>query len=200
MLTGHRDLPLKNNIFEDHVFMAVLKFLPMYARKSLSLILMMSLTSAMMPSCSHTHPTIIHLDFEDYIYYPGPTMGEKAAGHFAIDSSIKRCELFFLVNESNPKYYPERYIDGFIDTSRVINTEIAKKYEELRVHFYHRSSHTDAMLELRSHKAFTLCYGDDISEYVWRNGHPSDTLFYDSRGRIIGTEKIQLEDVRKQNK
>lgn len=149
-----------------------------------------------MSSCSCTSPEVIHLDFADVLSIVGPTMGERAAGNVKIDSNVRSRQLFFLINESTPKCYSETVIDGFIDSSKLVQQEIARRYYELRIMFYHRSANTDAMLKFRTDKALTLCNDDIISEYVWRNGQASDTLFYD-HGRIRGSEDIKIEKVPK---
>ncbi|HEV2479693.1 MAG TPA: hypothetical protein VGS79_08505 [Puia sp.] len=171
----------------------------MHTYKLLSMILTVTLASAGMPSCSSYKPKFVHLDFADRVYLIGPTMGEKASGHAKIDSSIKGSNVFFLVNESNPKYYADSVIDRFIDTNRFIREEIAKRYHELTVHFYHRGDYTAGLLEDRSIKALILSDKDIISEYVWRDGRPSDTLYYEN-GQIKDGQNIQLEDMRKKKK
>jgi hypothetical protein len=167
------------------------------------MILAVSLALAGMPSCSCDHPEFIHLDFADMVYVVGPTMGEKASGHYKIDSSILNRELYFLVNESNPKCYAKPVIEKFIDTNRLIREEIAKRYYELRVHFYHRGDNTvgdntDELLKSRTTKPLVYFENDIISEYVWRDGRQAETLFYD-HGQIMDGQDIKLEDMRKKN-
>jgi len=121
-------------------------------------------------SCSCRNPEFIHLDFADDLSIVGPTIGERAAGHAKVDSTVRSRELFFLVNESDPKCYSEEVIERFVDTCKFVRREIAMRYHELRVTFYHRSVNTDFMLHTRTDKALTLCYNDIISEVVWRDG------------------------------
>lgn len=158
------------------------------------MLLAIALVSAVLPSCSRRKPEIMHLDFADWIHVAEPTIGEVASGHFKIDSSKLNCELFFLVNETNPKYYADSVIERFIDTSQLIKEASEKHYDELRLLFYHRSSNTDELLKTKSTKYLPYCDNDMISEYAWRQGRPETTLFYD-HGRPRG-EKIKLEDMR----
>ncbi|HEV2479694.1 MAG TPA: hypothetical protein VGS79_08510 [Puia sp.] len=164
----------------------------------LSMLLAVTLASAGMPSCSSYKPKFVHLDFADDIYIAGPTMGELATGHPKIDSSEKNCELFFLVNETNPKYYADSVIERFIDTSWVIREAMTKGYHELRVHFYHRGGESDELLKTRDAKVLDYLANEMISEYGWMEGRPEGTIFYD-HGRVRG-EDIQLEDMRKKKK
>lgn len=167
----------------------------MYTYKLLSTILAVWLASAVIPSCSCDHPEIVHLDFADRVNLAGPAMGEKAAGFAKVDSSIRNCDIFFLVNESNAKCYGEPVIERFIDTSRFIREAIAQRYNELWVHFYHRGDNTDDLLKTRSTKLLALCNNDIVSEFLWRHGQPRDTLLYD-HGHVIGEDDIKLEDMR----
>jgi len=167
----------------------------------LPVILAVSLATAAMPSCTSGSPEFIHLDFADVVYVVGPTMDERASGHFKIDSSIQSSDVFFMVNENNPKYYAKPVIEKFIDTNRFIQEAIVRHYYELRVCFYHRGDNsggdnTDELLRTRSSKLLTYFNNDIISEYVWRDGRPKDTVFYD-HGVEVGAEHIQLEDMRK---
>lgn len=155
--------------------------------------------SAILPSCSCDDPEFVHMDFSDDINIVGPTMAERAAGNASIDSPKRSCDLFFLVNETNPKCYAPAAIHRFIDTNQFIKGEIAKHYHELRIHFYHRGDGTNALIKSRSTKELTLFDKDIISEYVWRDGQPRDTLSYEN-GQVKGAENIQLEDVRKEKK
>lgn len=133
--------------------------------------------------------------FADRVNVLDPTMGEKASGHFKIDSSVRSSDVYFLVNESNPKCYAEQMIERFIDTSRLIGEEIAKRYRQLSVTFYHRGNLTDELFMSKSTKILTLCENDLISEYHWRDGQPRDTVFYD-HGMERGAENIKLDDMR----
>lgn len=147
-----------------------------------------------MQSCSGNHPEFVHLDFADDVYFVGPTMGEKAAGITKIDSSIRNSDVYFLVNESDPKRYAQPVIEKFIDTNRFIREEIAKRYNYLTVWFYRRGNNTegnntDELLRTRTTKLLPYFNDDIISRYVWRNGRPNDTAFYD-HGVERGAEKL----------
>jgi hypothetical protein len=140
-------------------------------------------------SCSCGNPEIIHLDFADNVNFVHPVFGSDKDKD---DTSRKAVNIHFLINESSKSCYGEPVINKFIDTSRFIQQQIKNGYYDLRVTFYHKSENTDAMLKLRTNKALTLCNDDIISEYGWREGKPSDTLFYE-HGQIKGSEKIKLE-------
>ena len=163
------------------------------------MILAVSLATVAMPSCSSGDPEFIHLDFADVVNVVGPTMDERASGHAKIDSSIRSSDVYFLVNESDPKLYAQPVIEKFIDTNQFIREEIAKRHYELTVWFYHRGDNsggdnTDELLKTRSGKMLTYFNNDIISEYVWRNGQPVDTAYYD-HGVKKRAENLKPEDM-----
>ena len=141
-------------------------------------------------SCSYRKPEIIHMDFLDQTGYQRPSYDYEK-----IDSSLINKELYYLVDESNPKNIEDSMIWSFIKSDPIIQKEIAKNYFRLNIMFYHQSDNTDIVLKQRTYRNLPDCNEDEISEYEWDQGKYSSIWHYD-HGVLRGSEKIILEDIK----
>ena len=112
-----------------------------------------------------------------------------------IDSSLINRNLFYLVDESNPKNIKDSMIWNFINSDHFIQQEIHKNYFRLNIVFYHQSENTDIVVQHRSPRYLPDCNEDQFSEYEWDQGKLDDVMHFDN-GVLRGAENIILEDIK----
>ena len=141
-------------------------------------------------SCSHRNPEIIHMDFLDLVSIQLPSYSYEK-----IDSSLINRDLYYLVNESNPKNIEDSMIWNFIKTDHFIQQEIHQNYFRLNIMFYHQSENTDIVTKHRTSRYLSDCNQDEVSEYEWNQGKFNIVWHFDN-GIMRGSENIILEDIK----
>lgn len=158
-------------------------------RKLLSLLYFGGLTilfSNLYVSCSRKSQEIVHLNFLDNL----------DTTYNIMDTSHKRPKsdmaAYFIINQDNLKCIDYNGIERFIQTDTFVQNQIKKDYARLSLLFYLSSKNTDLLIEKRSSKFLSFANDDIVIEYLWSDGKPHDTLYYEN-GEIKGAEKIKLK-------
>jgi hypothetical protein len=138
------------------------------------------------PSCSCKKNKIIHLDFLDNL---GITYNIMDTEH---KKPLNDMAAYFVINQSKLKCIDFKNLEEFISTDTFIQKQIRKNYAEMSLYFYRKSKATDLLIENKSRKFLTLSNNALVAEYLWSNGKPYDTLYYEN-GKIKGSEKIKLK-------
>jgi len=139
-------------------------------------------------SCSVKSQKITHLDFLDI---EGKTYKIMDSTH---KNPINDMSMYFLVNRTELKNIDFGLIEKFISTDSFIQNKI-QRFSEVSITVYKESKNTKYLIKSKSSKYLSLCNDDIVVEYLWADGKPSDTLYYEN-GQINGSEKIRLLNIR----
>lgn len=137
-------------------------------------------------ACKCAGPKIIHADFCDVL-----NDLSKDVDHKPPDRKFQEKTLYFIVNKDKFQSSTDSIINNFIRNDEFVQKELFNGYDRLTMIFYKESKVTGEMMKQRSSAYLPYCENDIISEYGWKNGRPSDTLYFEN-GMIKGAENIQL--------